>query len=79
MMWPIKQTSPNAGTWPILTDRAASNTSNDPTKLGSGAGHPYNGRVKSMNLLFGDGHVEQHRAADIQMRYLGNYGWYNFY
>jgi len=78
-LWPSKQTDQNAGQLPILTDRAASNTSGDPTRLGSGAGHPYNGKVKSMNLLFGDGHVEQHNATQIQMQYLGNFTWYNFY
>jgi prepilin-type N-terminal cleavage/methylation domain-containing protein/prepilin-type processing-associated H-X9-DG protein len=77
--WPVSMTDKNAGQLPILTDRAASNSSSDPTKLGSGAGHPFQGRLKSMNLLFGDGHVELHKASDIQMRYLGNYNWYNFY
>jgi prepilin-type N-terminal cleavage/methylation domain-containing protein/prepilin-type processing-associated H-X9-DG protein len=77
--WPTKQTDPNVGTYPILTDRAASNTSGNPALLGNGVGHPFNGRLKSMNLLFGDGHVEQHNTAAVEMRYLGNYNWYNFY
>ncbi len=79
IVWPSKQTDVNAGMLPILTDRAASNTSGDPTRLGNGAGHPFNGKVKSMNLLFGDGHVESHNAMKIQMQYLGNFTWYNFY
>jgi prepilin-type processing-associated H-X9-DG protein len=77
--WPAKQTDINVGTLPILTDRAASNASGNPDFLGVGAGHPYNGKMKSMNLLFGDGHVELHNAREVQMRYLGNYNWYNFY
>jgi prepilin-type N-terminal cleavage/methylation domain-containing protein len=77
--WPAKQTDANAGTWPILSDRAASNTSNDPKKLGGGAGHPFHGRLKNMNILYGDAHVELRRGADVQLQYTGNYGWYNFY
>jgi prepilin-type processing-associated H-X9-DG protein len=77
--WPIKQTDVNVGLWPILTDRAASSSSGNPDFLGNGAGHAYNGKLKSMNLLFGDGHVDLHSARQVQMRYLGNYNWYNFY
>ena len=75
--WPTSLTDPLSGKQPILTDRAASLNSADPTLLGAGSGHPYNGHVKSMNLLYGDAHVESHKAAEIQMRYHGNY--YNFY
>ena len=77
MTWPAKQTDNNIGSWPILTDRAASQNNSDPTKLGTGAAHAYNGKVKSCNLLFGDGRVELHNAAAIQMQFYGNY--YNFY
>jgi prepilin-type N-terminal cleavage/methylation domain-containing protein/prepilin-type processing-associated H-X9-DG protein len=75
--WPTSLTDLVSGKQPILTDRAASGNNANPTQLGGGAGHPANGHIKSMNLLFGDGHVEQHKSADIQMRYYGNY--YNFY
>ncbi len=70
----------NAATMPILTDRAASPTtggSPDPLALGGGSGHPLNGKLKNMNLLYGDGHVELSDISLIQMRYQGNY--YNFY
>ncbi len=60
---------------PILTDRSASLTSSNPAKAGEG--HPYNGRLKNTDLLFGDGHVEVRRSALVAMRYFGNY--YNFY
>jgi prepilin-type N-terminal cleavage/methylation domain-containing protein len=77
--WPTSPADSQVNRQPVLTDRAASNTDSDPTHLGGGAGHPLNGKLKSMNLMYGDGHVETHRAADVQMRYLGNYNWYNFY
>jgi prepilin-type processing-associated H-X9-DG protein len=71
--WPTRQSDPQRQ--PILTDRSAN--LNDPSPLQAGEAHPYNGRVKSTNLLFGDGHVETRRAVQVQMRYHGNY--YNFY
>jgi len=75
--WPTSLTDRQSSQQPILTDRAVSASSPDPGQLGNGNGHPLNNHVKSINLLFGDGHVEQHNAPQIQMRYYGNY--YNFY
>jgi prepilin-type N-terminal cleavage/methylation domain-containing protein/prepilin-type processing-associated H-X9-DG protein len=76
--WPISLTDSKSTVNPILTDRAASDTSPNPALLkGTGVGHPIGATLKNMNLLFGDGHVELHTAANIQMRYDGNY--YNFY
>jgi len=77
MTWPAKQTDNNIGSWPILTDRAASQSNSDPTKLGNGAAHAYHGKLKSCNLLYGDGRVELHNAAAVQMQFFGNF--YNFY
>jgi prepilin-type N-terminal cleavage/methylation domain-containing protein len=77
--WPVSLTDPQVNRQPILTDRAASNTDPNPARLGNGAAHPLGGRVKSTNLLYGDSHVETHKAEQVLMRYLGNYGWYNFY
>jgi prepilin-type N-terminal cleavage/methylation domain-containing protein/prepilin-type processing-associated H-X9-DG protein len=73
--WPTRLTDATVARQPILTDRSASQS--NPNPLQAGEGHPFNGRLKSINLLFGDGHVETRRAALVQMRYYGNY--YNFY
>ncbi len=73
--WPSSPTDKQVSAQPILTDRSAHQTSPLPTDAGEG--HPLNGRIKSINLLFGDGHVATHKASEIQMRYFGNY--YNFY
>jgi prepilin-type N-terminal cleavage/methylation domain-containing protein/prepilin-type processing-associated H-X9-DG protein len=77
--WPTALSDPVSPRQPILTDRAALDNDANPGHLGSGAGHSFRGRLKNMNLLFGDGHVELHKYTDVQMRYLGNYGWDNFY
>ena len=79
--WPQKQTDANASTWPILTDRVPKPvTTGDPNPLhlnASNGGHPFNGQMKNLNLLYGDAHVELHKLAIIQMQYQNNY--YNFY
>jgi prepilin-type processing-associated H-X9-DG protein len=72
--WPTRF-SDRGNIEPILTDRSA-NLSNPNPKF-AGEGHPYNGRLKNMDLLFADGHVEVRRSALVLMRYFGNY--YNFY
>jgi prepilin-type N-terminal cleavage/methylation domain-containing protein/prepilin-type processing-associated H-X9-DG protein len=75
--WPSSMSDQNAASLPILTDRAASQDNPDPLALGAGSGHPLTGKIKNMNLLFGDGHVELNDISLIQMRFHGNY--YNFY
>ena len=72
---PMRMSDSTVMRQPILTDRSAS--LNDPNPLQAGEAHPYGGRLKNTNLLFGDGHVETHKAQLVQMRYRGNY--YNFY
>ena len=63
--WPARMDDANASTMPILTDHCTS-------LVGNADGHPWNNKVDSVNLLHGDGHVEQHRGADIQLRWTGN-------
>jgi prepilin-type N-terminal cleavage/methylation domain-containing protein/prepilin-type processing-associated H-X9-DG protein len=77
--WPTALSDPISSRLPILTDRAASQSSST-ASLGSGAGHPFHGKLKNMNILFGDGHVELHKATDVELRWVNTtYGWYNFY
>jgi prepilin-type N-terminal cleavage/methylation domain-containing protein len=81
--WPSSLTDHQVSKQPILTDR----TPSGPTPGGStnpllaGGGHPYNGHLKSVNLLFGDDHVELHNANQVQMRWVGTStgAYYNFY
>ena len=63
--WPARIDDAQASALPILTDHCTSLT-------GSADGHPWQNKVDSVNLLHGDGHVEQHRGADIQLRWVGN-------
>jgi prepilin-type N-terminal cleavage/methylation domain-containing protein/prepilin-type processing-associated H-X9-DG protein len=73
--WPSRSTDREIALKHILSDRSANQNSSDPRQAGEG--HPNKGRLQSINLMFGDGHVETHRADKVQMRFYGNY--YNFY
>jgi prepilin-type processing-associated H-X9-DG protein len=73
--WPTSMTDSVAARQPILSDRSAS--SSNPNPAAAGEGHPFNGRLKNINLLFADGHIETHQTGQVRMRYQGNY--YNFY
>jgi len=75
--WPSKMSDRTVSIKPILADFVASDTSQNPL-LASG-GHPYNSRLKNLNLLFGDGHVELRKQQVMQYRYAAPYNWYNFY
>src|SRR5271165_1101405 len=52
--WPGQLTDASVGQKPILSDRSANQTSPSPSQAGEG--HPNNGKLQSINLLFGDGH-----------------------
>jgi len=73
--WPVSTTDSVAARQPILTDYCLSQS--DPNPANAANGHPYNGRIKNVNVLYGDAHVETHGAGLVQMRYHGNY--YCFY
>jgi len=73
--WPISLTDRQVNFQPILTDRCLN--INDPNPAHAQGGHPFNGYVKNINLLFGDDHVELRPNRVFKMRYYGNY--YNFY
>ena len=76
--WPTSLTDQNINVRPILSDRLPS-TSPSVSSLGA-VGHPQNNKPKSANLLFGDGHVESHKASEIQMQfYSTSSSYYNFY
>jgi prepilin-type N-terminal cleavage/methylation domain-containing protein/prepilin-type processing-associated H-X9-DG protein len=73
--WPTKTTDLNAGTQPIISDYCAVNESvtANPTvatnlNLAMG-GHSVAGTLRSVNLAYGDGHVESHARSVIVWQY----------
>jgi prepilin-type N-terminal cleavage/methylation domain-containing protein/prepilin-type processing-associated H-X9-DG protein len=76
--WATALTDKEVNLEPILTDRlATSGGSTDVTQ--AGGGHMYNNKLSSVNCMFGDGHVETHKAAVVRWRYTGPFGYGNFY
>ncbi len=74
--WPTKLSDPLISAQPIMTDRCqyiggGSNPSPDVNRAQDG--HPSGGSVRSVNLLFGEGHVETRPKSQIRWRYTGNY------
>jgi len=81
--WLQKTSDPHAAVMPILTDIIFGPHSNRGTlnalglkAIGPGQGHPagpsQNGMIQSVNLTFGDGHVETHQGNAIQWRYIAS-------
>lgn len=76
--WPLKQSDPRVSRQPILTDQCQHAVAAGPPDLEKAErGHPYRGQTQSVNLLFGDGHVETRSRSRLQWRYSGN--WHSFY
>jgi len=76
--WPTHITSNNGAKAPILSDRLAKSVSLGPTGvIGSIYGHRWANELESTTILFLDAHAERRGAAEIKIRYTGN--WYNLY
>jgi prepilin-type N-terminal cleavage/methylation domain-containing protein/prepilin-type processing-associated H-X9-DG protein len=76
--WPLRPTDAQAAHQPILTDRCNhAVTRGRPSINNAGEGHPFQGKIMSVNLLYGDGHVETRPRAQLKFRYSGN--WHSFY
>jgi prepilin-type N-terminal cleavage/methylation domain-containing protein/prepilin-type processing-associated H-X9-DG protein len=86
--WPSKQSDVIAGKAPIVSDLAEAGTPNvgDIPNIVTWGGtqywpeddaHFYNGKLDSINVCFGDGHVELHNQSMIQWQYTAEAS--NFY
>jgi prepilin-type N-terminal cleavage/methylation domain-containing protein/prepilin-type processing-associated H-X9-DG protein len=72
--WPAKSTDAGASQVPILSDRVVGTGT---TLTGATEGHLVNGKVSSVNALYGDGHVESRNASKMLWRWKGTY--YTYY
>ncbi len=76
--WPLKLDDPRSSVQPILTDRCQHAVAEGRPDLNkANEGHPFRGKVQSLNVLYGDGRVETKPRARIKWRYSGN--WHSFY
>jgi prepilin-type processing-associated H-X9-DG protein len=69
----VRTTDRIAGTQPIISDYcyAAANSTN---VAGAQAGHSIGSSLRSVNMTFGDGHVETHSRSQVQWQYSGGNG-----
>jgi prepilin-type N-terminal cleavage/methylation domain-containing protein len=69
--WPTKQSDVIAGRAPIMSDLAegSANSTQVSSIYGTGEAHFYNGTLDSVNVCFGDAHVELHGRNAMQWQY----------
>ena len=68
--WPSKSTDPTVSKVPVLSDRVVGTSTNVDLAV---EGHFLHGKVDNVNLLYGDGHVDNHKRSVMQWRWKGNY------
>ncbi len=74
--WPRSTSDPVAPRMPIISDLCAVSGS-DTNVAHAGSGHPYAGRLQSVNITYGDAHTETVSRPRILWQYKGN--WTSFY
>ena len=73
--WPVKTTDLIAGRQPIITDYCYSSGGAGDTNVADClSGHSMGSNLRSVNVTYGDGHVETHARAQIQWQYYGGNG-----
>jgi prepilin-type N-terminal cleavage/methylation domain-containing protein/prepilin-type processing-associated H-X9-DG protein len=73
--WPTKTTDLIAGRQPIITDYCyTSGGAGDTNVAHCLAGHSAGGGLRSVNVTYGDGHVELHSRGQVHWQYSGGNG-----
>ena len=71
--WPVRTTDPIAGTQPIISDYCTT-SAGDTNVAHAVSGHSVGNNLRSLNVTYGDGHVETHARALILWQYYGGNG-----
>jgi prepilin-type N-terminal cleavage/methylation domain-containing protein/prepilin-type processing-associated H-X9-DG protein len=74
MGWPRKQSDKIVGYQPIISDEAevyAGRLDTNANDISPSQAHFYNGVLSSINVGYGDGHVETHLGQDVRWQYAG--------
>jgi prepilin-type N-terminal cleavage/methylation domain-containing protein/prepilin-type processing-associated H-X9-DG protein len=71
--WPVKTTDAIAGRQPIISDYCYAG-GGDTNVAHALAGHSVGNSLRSVNVTYGDGHVETHTRGQVQWQYSGGNG-----
>jgi prepilin-type N-terminal cleavage/methylation domain-containing protein/prepilin-type processing-associated H-X9-DG protein len=71
--WPVKTTDAIASRQPIISDYCYTGAG-DTNVAHVLAGHPAANGLRSVNVTYGDGHVETHSRSQVQWQYSGGNG-----
>ena len=71
--WPVRTTDTIAGWQPIISDYCYTGAG-DTNIAHALAGHSVGNSLRSVNVTYGDGHVETHSVGQIQWQYSGGNG-----
>jgi prepilin-type processing-associated H-X9-DG protein len=71
--WPVKTTDSIAARQPIISDYCYTGAG-DTNVADVAAGHSIGNNLRSVNVTYGDGHVETHPRAQVQWQYYGGNG-----
>jgi prepilin-type N-terminal cleavage/methylation domain-containing protein/prepilin-type processing-associated H-X9-DG protein len=78
--WPLKTSDRSVSQQPIITDIAEGDgATTDPNAIPPDEAHFFHGSLSSINLGFGDGHVETHNRVNIGWQFTGNGGKQSYY
>jgi prepilin-type N-terminal cleavage/methylation domain-containing protein/prepilin-type processing-associated H-X9-DG protein len=73
--WPVKTTDAVAGYQPIISDYCYSTGGASDTNVAHClSGHSVGTSLRSVNVTYGDGHVETHSRGQVQWQYSGGNG-----
>jgi prepilin-type N-terminal cleavage/methylation domain-containing protein len=75
--WPTRLEDAVASLQPVISDLCLAEGTRNTNTANARAGHPIGTRVQSVNLAFGDGHIETRNGKQIQWQQSGN--WTTFY
>jgi prepilin-type N-terminal cleavage/methylation domain-containing protein/prepilin-type processing-associated H-X9-DG protein len=71
--WPVKTTDAIAGRQPIISDYCYAGAG-DTNVADAASGHSMGNNLRSVNVTFGDGHVETHPRSQVLWQYWGGNG-----
>ena len=64
---------------PIMTDKLGSLKAAGTDVMNASFGHKLSGKLRNLNAIYLDGHVESHKPSLMSLQFTSVYGWQSFY